>query len=92
MDIEHLESLSRLKLNEKEKNEIRSSLDELLRHIQTVKEADVENADTTTHLHGICNVTRTDEAAPSLERDELLSACADAHDGFFVVPRTVEEG
>ena len=44
----------------------------------------------TSHPLPLVNVLRPDVIGPTLDRDEVLAAAPDAHDGRFRVPRILD--
>lgn len=86
IDIAHLARLARLGLSEEELDSYRLQLGAILEHAALVQSFEGEPDAELSHPLGIENVYRTDEARPSLDRDEVLSQAPESKDGFFVVP------
>ncbi|HLU83817.1 MAG TPA: Asp-tRNA(Asn)/Glu-tRNA(Gln) amidotransferase subunit GatC [Trueperaceae bacterium] len=98
--LEQLERLARLVIEPAERATLRHDLVALLGFVDTLLEADVEgveeyvNSDSSISGTAIrqANTERPDVVTPSLPSARALALAPAAHDGFFKVPRTVEEG
>lgn len=90
-DIKTVASLSRLKIHEDESAEVISRLDEFLNYVENLQSIDTTNIEPTTYALPMKNVFRADEVRPSLARDLALSNAPLKEDGYFKVPRVLEE-
>lgn len=101
--LEHLERLARLVIEPSERENLKRDLVELLGFVDTLLEADVDGVDEFGHgaagaaatLAGptpAAGAERADEVQPSLPSSRALAMAPEVHDGFYKVPRTVEEG
>ncbi len=86
----YIESLSKLSLNEVEKESIKKELSSVITYTDILNNLDVEGIEPLSHIFDITNVMRDDEVAESFDRDLLLDNAPLKTDGSFTVPRTVE--
>ncbi len=89
-EVENVALLARLELTDAEKETLRRDLSIILRHVERLRELDVEDVPPTSHAVPIANVYRADEVRPSLSREEFLREAPATRDEFFLVPRIVE--
>lgn len=90
--VEHLSALSQLELTDREKQDMTAQLERIVACMDVLDRLDTRGVEPVSHVFPVKNVLREDEAAPSLDRGELL-ASAPASDGeAFLVPRVVEMG
>ena len=90
-DIKTVASLSRLKIDATESAEVVEQLDKFLTYVENLQSIDTENIEPTTYALPMQNVFRTDEVKPSLDRELAISNAPLAEDGYFKVPRVLEE-
>lgn len=90
-DIQNVASLSRLKIRPDESAKILGQLNEILTYIENLNSIDTANIEPTTYALPMQNVFREDKVKPSLERDLALSNAPLKEDGYFKVPRVLEE-
>ncbi|MBE3578110.1 MAG: Asp-tRNA(Asn)/Glu-tRNA(Gln) amidotransferase subunit GatC [Limnochordales bacterium] len=90
--VEHVARLARLALREEEKAIFAEQLGQILAYAAKIRELDLANVEPTAHVLGLTNVTRPDEVRPSLSQEEVLQNGPEVQDGYFRVPRIVEEG
>ena len=89
-EVERIATLSRLNFDEKEKDEMRDYLQNILKHFEMLDSVDASKIEATAHILDTVNVLREDKAAPSMDRDKLLSNAPEKVDGCYIVPRVVE--
>lgn len=89
-DVEHIAELSRLILDDSQKEQMRVHLEGVLEHFKTLDSADVSNVAATAHILDSVNVLREDVPTESFEREKLLSNAPESEDGAYVVPRAVD--
>lgn len=84
-----LEELARLELEPAERARVKADLAAVLGFVAQLAELPAGPVDP-----GLAapERTRPDEPQPGLPRDTALALAPDARDGFFAVPRTLEEG
>ena len=90
-DIETVASLSRLRINEEEFDGVTEQLDKFLTYVDNLKSINTEKVEPTTYALPMKNVFREDVVKPSLERELALSNAPLKEDGYFKVPRVLEE-
>lgn len=89
-DVKYVAHLARLKLSPEEEQKLGAQLGDILGYIEKLKEVDVSGVDPTAHPFPLVNVTRADEARPSLPHDEALRNAPQKSAGLFTVPKIVE--
>ncbi len=90
-EVLHIAVLARLELDEEEIERYTWELNRILEHVERLKELDTEGVEPTSHVVPLINVWREDEPGQPHSRDELLANAPDAVNGYFRVPRVVEE-
>ncbi|MDP2585310.1 MAG: Asp-tRNA(Asn)/Glu-tRNA(Gln) amidotransferase subunit GatC [Candidatus Levybacteria bacterium] len=85
INVPHVAHLANLSLKPEEKNKFEKQLFEILTYVEKLKEVDTKGVETTSQVTGLENVTRNDEATPSLSQEEALSNAKSKHNGFFKV-------
>ena len=90
-EIKHVAGLARLSVDEKEVEVFRRQLSDILTYIGKLNELDTTHTEPTFHVLDLQNVFRKDEVMPSLSREEALSEAPEPADGFFRVPKIIEE-
>ncbi|MEK7338710.1 MAG: Asp-tRNA(Asn)/Glu-tRNA(Gln) amidotransferase subunit GatC [candidate division NC10 bacterium] len=90
-EVEHVARLARLALSEEEKEQMRSQLDRILGYIEKLNQLDTTSVEPTSHVIPMTNVFRDDALVPSLPREEALGNAPNRQEGFFQVPRIIEQ-
>ena len=90
-DVEHVARLSRLALSEAEAERMREQLSGILAYIDTLRGLDTAGVEPTSHAVPLVNVMRDDDTRPCLPPEVALSNAPDRSDGFFRVPRIIED-
>jgi aspartyl-tRNA(Asn)/glutamyl-tRNA(Gln) amidotransferase subunit C len=90
-DVEHVARLSRLALSEAEVERMREQLSGILAYIDTLRALDTAGVEPTSHAVPLVNVMRDDDPRPCLPPDVALANAPDRSDGFFRVPRIIED-
>ena len=90
-EVEHVARLARLGLSEEEKERMRAQLDSILTYIDTLKQLDTSGVEPTSHVIPMTNVFREDARWSSLSQEQALANAPDRQEGFFRVPRILEE-
>ena len=91
-DVAHVARLARLRLTDDELDTFTGQLRSILDHAADVAALDLDDVAPTSHPVPLTNVTRPDEIAPCLDRDEVLAAAPAAEAGMFRVPPVLGEG
>ncbi len=89
MDIKRLEALSKLELNEIEREKCEKEIDEVIEYFNILSTLDTEGIEPLTHHFDIKNVLRADTVKPSVSVSDII-ANAESEDGFFVTPKATE--
>ncbi len=89
-DIQYVAHLARLDLTPEEERKLGAQLNHILGYIEKLKELDISNVEPTAHAVPMVNVTRADEARPSLSNEEALRNAPTKAGGLFIVPKIVE--
>lgn len=90
-DMENVAVLSRLSIPEDEAEEYTAQLSAFLDYVENLRAVDTETVKPTTYALPIENVFRADEVKPSLPREAALANAPLQEDGYFKVPRVLEE-
>lgn len=89
--VERVARLARLALTEGDRERFAGQLGLILEYCGRLNEAPLADLPPTSHVVPITNILRDDAVTPSLERDEVLAEAPASRDGFFQVPRVLEE-
>lgn len=91
IDVRHVAKLANLPLKKEEEKKFEKQLSEILSYIEKLKEVDTENVEITSQVTGLENVTREDEAKPSMTQEEALSNTKSQVNGMIKVPAILTE-
>lgn len=83
--------LSRLELDEHEVEQFSGELSSIIEYIEKLNELDVDDVEPLAHCLPIHNVFREDVVKPSLENASALANAPDKHDGYFKVPKVLDD-
>lgn len=89
--VEHVARLARLEVSEEEKTTFARQLSSILTHIDQLKEVETAGVEPTATVLPTDNVFREDEMRPSLTQERALAGAPDQADGFFRVPKILED-
>ncbi len=87
--LRRLEALARLELGDAERERLEADLTAVLGFVATLRELPDEVGRAPFEVP---QRTRPDEPRPGLAREAALSVAPATRDGYFEVPRTVDEG
>lgn len=90
-DLAHLERLARVRLDDDERGSIREDLTRVLDQFARLREVDTEGLEPLVRPVHLENVLREDRVEPSLPAERALELGQDRQDGFFKVPRTLDQ-
>jgi len=90
-EVEKVAKLARLELTEAEKAAFTKQLSQVLTYVQTLKQYDSTGVEPTATVLGQVNVFRPDEVRPSLSVDKVGANAPETSEGFFIVPKIIEE-
>lgn len=88
--IKHVASLARLNLGEKELEELRIDMENIISYVDKLNELDVSGIEPTSHIIPVKNVFRKDIKKESYDREEILKNAPEKENGCFLVPKIVE--
>lgn len=90
-EVEKVAKLARLALTDIEKAAFTKQLSQILTHVETLKQYDTAGVEPTATVLGQVNVFRPDIVKPSLPIDRAVANAPESADGFFVVPKIIED-
>lgn len=89
--VRRVAQLSRLELTEQEINQFSVQLKAIVDYIEKINQLDVSGVEPLAHCLPIQNVFRDDQVAPSLDTAAALSNAPDSQDGYFKVPKILDD-
>jgi aspartyl-tRNA(Asn)/glutamyl-tRNA(Gln) amidotransferase subunit C len=90
-EVEQVAKLARLELSEDEKGTFARQLSAILSYMDQLKTLDTGGVEPTATVLPTDNVFRDDQVQPSLPQEQALANAPDQADGFFRVPRILED-
>lgn len=90
-EVEKVAKLARLEVTEGEQAAFAKQLSQILTHVETLKQYDTTGVEPTATVLGQVNVFRPDSVLPSLPVDRAVDNAPESADGFFVVPKIIED-
>ena len=87
--VEKIAKLSRLDLDQNQKELFASQLDSILDYVDKLSELDTSNTDPLYSPVEQVSVMREDEPCQEYTREQILDNSPDDNDEFFVVPKVV---
>jgi aspartyl-tRNA(Asn)/glutamyl-tRNA(Gln) amidotransferase subunit C len=90
-DVEHVAQLARLEITEAEKEAFSRQLSAILTYVEKLKSLDTAGVEPTATVLEQTNVFREDKARPGLRQEQALANAPEQAEGFFVVPKIIEE-
>ncbi|MCL6096689.1 MAG: Asp-tRNA(Asn)/Glu-tRNA(Gln) amidotransferase subunit GatC [Patescibacteria group bacterium] len=91
IDVSHIAKLANLPLSATEKEKFEKQLEETISYVEELNKVDTKNVEPTSQVTGLENVTRADEAKPSLSQEEALVNSKSNHNGLFKVNAIFED-
>lgn len=89
-EVEHIALLSRLELNDAERERAANELSQIIGYFEALSQLDTQNVEPTMHALPVENVLRADQVREGLSHDAALMNAPESADGMFQVPRVVE--
>lgn len=89
--VEYVADLARLALDEEEKELFAAQLGQILEYAKAIESLDTDGVEPMAHAVPLRNVVRPDVVRPSLAKEKVLQNAPQEQDGFFRVPRILEE-
>ncbi len=90
-DLEMVALLSRMEVSEQDREKYLRQLDAFLQYVDNLAALPTDDVEPLAHVLPINNVFREDTVRPSLERDLALSNAPLQEDGYFKVPKILED-
>ncbi len=90
--VRHIAHLARLELTDAEVAQFSTDLGDILAHVETLNAVDTDGVEATAHALPLANVFRADEPRPSLDHADALRNAPDQEDGYFKVPKVLDQG
>ncbi|MEW6246183.1 MAG: Asp-tRNA(Asn)/Glu-tRNA(Gln) amidotransferase subunit GatC [Nitrospirota bacterium] len=90
-EVEKVAKLARLELTEAEKDAFGRQLSTILTYMEKLNTYDTEGVEPTATVLGEVNVFREDVVRPSLPVDRALANAPDREEGYFRVPKILED-
>jgi len=90
-DVEKVAKLARLEITETEKEAFTQQLSSILAYVDKLNALKTAGVEPTATVLGQSNVFREDRARPSLPVEKALANAPESAEGFFVVPKIIEE-
>ncbi len=90
-DLEMVAVLSRLEVPEQDKEKHLRQLDSFLQYVDNLSKVDTDQVEPLAHVLPIHNVFREDEVRQSLDRELALCNAPLKEDGYFKVPKILED-
>lgn len=90
-DVENVALLSRLNIKEDKMDENINYLKDFLSYVDILKKLDTDNVKPTAHVLPVHNVFRDDIVKPSLDREMALQNAPHKENGYFCVPKILED-
>ncbi len=90
-DVEHVAHLARLELTDADREKFTRQLNDILQAVDKLRALDTSDVEPTAFAVPLKNVFRPDAVRPSWPREKILQNAPDPQDGFFRVPRIMEE-
>ena len=90
LDVGYVARLARINLTEEEANTFQKQLDDVLKYVEKLRQADVSHVEAAAHALPIFNVFRADAASEWFTAEEALSNAPRKANDLFIVPKVVE--
>ena len=89
-DVGYVARLARINLTEGEENAFQKQLNDVLKYVEKLRQADVSHVEAAAHALPIFNVFREDAASEWFTAEEALSNAPRKANDLFIVPKVVE--
>ena len=90
-DLQNVAVLSRLAIPADQEDKYIDQMDKILTYMDNLSELDTVNVKPTTYALPMQNVFRKDEVKASLDREAALANAPLKEDGYFKVPKVLED-
>ena len=90
LDVTYVARLARINLTEEEANAFQKQLDDVLKYVEKLRQADVTHVEAAAHALPIFNVFREDASRDWFTAEHALSNAPRKANDLFIVPKVVE--
>ena len=90
LDVGYVARLARINLSEEEAKAFQKQLDDVLKYVEKLRQADVSQVEAAAHALPIFNVFREDESRDWFLAKQALSNAPRKANDLFIVPKVVE--
>lgn len=90
LDVAYVARLARINLTEAEAKVFQKQLDDVLKYVEKLRQADVSDVEAAAHALPIFNVFREDTPHDWFTAEQALSNAPRQAKGLFIVPKVVE--
>jgi len=90
LDVAYVARLARINLTEAEAEVFQKQLDDVLRYVEKLRQADVTHVEPAAHVLPIFNVFREDAPRDWFTAEQALSNAPRKANGLIMVPKVVE--
>ncbi len=90
LDVAYVARLARINLTEAEAELFQKQLDDVLKYVEKLRQADVSHVEAAAHTLPLSNVFREDAPRDWFTAEQALSNAPRQANGLFVVPKVVE--
>lgn len=90
-EVSNVARLSRLSFSSEEMTEYAENFSAIIDYMDILQKADTEQVPPTAHALPMQNVFREDVVRPSIDRELALLNAPEKEDGYFKVPKVLEE-
>ena len=89
-DIKKFETIAMLDLPDIERKQLEEAMESIEQNFKLLESIDTDGVEPLVTVLGLHSVLREDVAIKTLEREEIMSNAPEQHDGYFMVPGTLE--
>jgi aspartyl-tRNA(Asn)/glutamyl-tRNA(Gln) amidotransferase subunit C len=90
LDVAYVARLARINLTKEEANAFQMQLEDVLKYVEKLRQADVSHVDAAAHALPIFNVFREDAPRDWFTAEQALSNAPRKANALFIVPKVVE--
>ncbi|GIK83772.1 MAG: Asp-tRNA(Asn)/Glu-tRNA(Gln) amidotransferase subunit GatC [Patescibacteria group bacterium] len=91
--IQHIANLANIPITQTEQKKLQTAFEETLNTIAELQSVDISNVEPTHQVTGLTNILREDivNIDNMFTQKQALANAKQTHNGYFVVPRIIEE-
>ena len=90
-EVKKIALMSRLEISEEQTEEVGRQLSDILSYMELIEQADITAAEPTAHAVSLSNVMRDDVPHESLPNAKALQNAPESENGYFRVPKVIQE-